>query len=68
MEEEGDPLVGGGGMGARGEQLEPHGESAAKASSPVSSGRGAALCCSLTGASSKYNLAFPVNRIREMQI
>lgn len=32
MEKEGDPLVGGGGMGARGGQQEPHGESATKAS------------------------------------
>lgn len=48
----------------RGRQQKPHEESATEASS----GGGAALCCSLIGASSKYNLAFPVNRIREMQI
>lgn len=39
-----------------------------KASSPVSTGAAASLCCSLIGAGSKYNLVFPVNRIREMQI
>lgn len=50
--------------GRRGRQQKPHEESATEASS----GGGAALCCSLIGASSKYNLAFPVNRIREMQI
>jgi len=47
---------------------ESHRESVAKASSPVSCGGGAALRCSLTGASGKYNPAFSVNRIREMQI
>lgn len=40
----------------------------AKSSSTVSSGAVTVLCCSLTGASSKYNLAFSGNRIKEMQI
>lgn len=67
-DDKGVPWVRGGKGERRGGQQSPHGESAAKASSPISSGGGAALCCSLIGASVKYNLAFPVNRIREMQI
>lgn len=66
----GTPQVGGGRGWRWGEGQEVHGESVTKpkVSSPVSTGAVASLCCSLIGAGSKYNLVFPVNRIREMQI